>query len=174
MTPYEDHPTPEKRKEKLLTAFFFSLAVLFFAAAYFPGLPVPWVLQLFSVAGFGACIYLVSRYLVKSFSYRLEESTYGDAEELVIVEKTGKRMRTVCRIAVSDVQAAERITRANRKALLRKTGKGRVYCYQAQMEPTDHCLVSFLEGEDTSYLLISADDGLMDRILEHQRAIFVL
>ena len=24
MTPYEYHPTPEKRKEKLLTAFFFS------------------------------------------------------------------------------------------------------------------------------------------------------
>ena len=61
MTPYEYHPTPEKRKEKLLTAFFFSLAVLFFAAAYFPGLPVPWVLQLLSVAGFGGTSYTIQQ-----------------------------------------------------------------------------------------------------------------
>ena len=87
--------------------------------------------------------------------------------EFVIVEKTGKRVQTVCRIAVSDVQNAEKVTKESQKALFEKTKKCRVYRYQAQMEPSDHCLLTFSEGEETSYLLISADDGLINRILMH-------
>ena len=167
MNAYEYSPTPEKRKEKLLTALFFSLAVLFFAVSYLPDIPLPWVLQSVSIGGFGACIYLVSRYLVKTFSYRVEVSSYGDFMDLVIVEKTGPRVQTVCRIAVSDVQSLEQVTRENQKTIFEKTKKSRVYRYQSQMEPLDHCLLSFLEGEETAYLLISADEGLINRILMH-------
>lgn len=165
MNVYEYRPNPKKRKEKLLTAFFFSLAVLFFAAAYLPGIPLPWVFQSISVGGFGACIYLVSRYLIKSFSYRVEPSSYGEGVDFVILEKTGKRIQTVCRISVADVQEAEWITRENQKTAFQKTKKSRVYRYHSQMEPTDHCLVSFSEGEDTSYLLISANEPLIEQIL---------
>lgn len=164
MIPYEYRPTPEKRKEKLLTALLFSVAILFFAGSYLPGIPVPWAFQSVAVGALGGCIYLVSRYLSRSFSYRVEDSSYGDFTDLIIVEKIGKKTRTVCRIAVSDVQNVERLTRENRKPLLEKTKKSRVYQYHAQMEPTDHYLLTFLENEESSYLLISADQALIDRI----------
>ena len=167
MISYEYRPTPQKKKEKTLVTFAFCAAVLLFAASYIPNVFLPWLFQVLAVAGFGFCICVASRYLLRSYSYRLEPSTLGDFLDLVIVEQRKSRLQTVCRIAVTDVESAERLTEGNKKQVLAKTQKSRVYRYQAQMEPTDHYLLTALENEERIYLVISADQGLIDGILSH-------
>ena len=162
---YEYRPTPQKKKEKSLVTFSLCAAILLFAASYIPNVFLPWLFQVLAVIGFGFCICVVSRYLLRSYSYRLEPSTLGDFLDLVIVEQRKSRLQTVCRIAVVDVECVERLTEENKKQILSKTQKSRVYRYQAQMEPTDHYLLTARENEETIYLVISADQGLIDSIL---------
>ena len=161
---YEYNPTPEKRRERLWTGFLFSLAMILMILSYLPIVPLPWILQVLAVGLLSGCVYLAARYLLRSFSYRLEESRLGGID-LVVVEKCGKRLQTVCRISTADVTLAEKILQENKKQLLTKTKGDRFYRYQAQTDPEDHYLLTFLENGETAYLLISADQMLIDGIL---------
>ena len=161
---YEYSSNPEKRRERLLTAFLFSLAILLLVCSYLPGFPLPWILQVLVIGCLSGGVYFAARYLLRTFFYRLEESATGGVD-LIIVEKCRKRLQTVCRISTSDVSSAERITETTKKQLLAKTKGSRMYRYQAQIDPTDHYLLTFLENGETAYLLISADQRLIDGIL---------
>ena len=161
---YEYSPKPERRRERLLTGFLFSLAMVLMILSYLPTMTLPWIPQILAVGLLSGGVYFLARYLLRSFFYRLEESRLGGTD-LVVVEKCGKRLQTVCRISTLDVSLAEKLSRENQKQLLAKTKGSRFYRYQAQTDPVDHYLLTFLENGETAYLLICADQRLIDGIL---------
>ncbi len=161
MNTYEYRPTPQRRLEKTLAISSLTLAVLCFVLSRFPNVFLPWVLQILGVVAMTLCIFVFSS-LLRSFSYRVEVSTRGgDQRDFVIVEQTGKRLKTVCRISTEDVLEVEAVTKENKKEIAKKLRGKKVYRYQAQIDPVDHYLLRVLENEESIYIMISANECLV-------------
>ena len=153
----------KKRKEAFLAISLLILSVLFFAFAEFPAGLLP---QLFRLVGFlhlTAFLGVLLFCFLQSYLYCIEagESAYTEAPDFVILQRRGRQTRTVCRISVLDVQAVQRVTPENRKALHTEIKGRRVYHYCDRIRPDNLYLLTVTEGEDVCYIRIMADERLL-------------
>ena len=99
---YLYHPKFQKKKEKLLAWFLVALGVALYVASQFPGVPVPGLVQILGVGSLAGCILIVSRYVLRSYSYELVENEEGKTD-FIITEHYSRRKTVVCRVGVEDI-----------------------------------------------------------------------
>ena len=145
-------------------------AVAVFFTTIFPNMPLRWLLQLFAVGILVAIIYITTRYVTKSYIYKISPSDREGGFDFTVTELTGgKHAVTVCRVGVESITEITRLTPEN-KAEAKKTsladGRKR-FIYICDIQPP-HTLMLFAEecGESLA-IMISADEefaSLLSRI----------
>ena len=96
---YEFIPTPQTNKTKQLATWLFIFGIILFIAGGIKVIPFHFILQLASLASLTASIMLMGRFLLRAYSYRIEDM--GEGDEFFIDEITRRTRYTVCRIELS-------------------------------------------------------------------------
>lgn len=164
---YKYAPEPRRRKEKLLLAASLILGGASFSFSLLEWISYPALYQLAAFACFTASVMLLSRYLLRDYVYCVEPRN-GIPEaplDLTVTEALGRRSTVVCRIALSDIREAVRITAENRKVLAAQIKGKRVFVYTPEMSPLDCLLLTVEDGESVYFVKICADEALYSAIL---------
>ena len=128
-------------------------------------LPLPFMkpyrhLLEFLLAVFAAVVVTVAgRYLLRDYRYILTEN--GDGVDLVVIETQGKRRRTVCRVALSDIREIADECKDNRRSLnerCRTMKKRYDYCIDLSAERAFRIFLT--EREEKVSIRLSVDEGL--------------
>lgn len=160
---YEYTPIYTRKKELLTVAALLAVAVTLFAVSRLPWAPLPALWQLAAFVLFTGAILVTVRFLMKGYTYRvsLEGEGVDRVPEFTVIEQSGRRVQTVCRILLSDIVEAERVTKENR-ASLRADRRGKnTWQYYAELAAPDLCQLTVQDGEDHYFLLLQADERLL-------------
>ena len=161
---YTYSPKSEKKLEKVLFAGTVVLAVLLFSGSKIPGMPYPVVLQTLAFMAIVFAIMLISKYLIVGYSYSIEEGASGE-RELKITQRSGKRLRVVCRVPLSAISQKNVMTAENKKALRAQRKSRMIYHYIDEMSPERALLLDVCFGGEDFCLLIFADQTLETLLL---------
>ncbi len=157
---YEYRPAYSKKKEKKYCLVLTLAAVVLLALSQIPQMPLPALWQTVAVAMLAVAILLLSRYVLRGYAYRIEESEQG--RDLVILMQTGKRTRVVCRISVAYIDEVIRITPENREPQKQARRGHPVWLYYAEWQAEGLCQLHVRTPDEDAYLLLQSDDRLLD------------
>ncbi len=155
---YEYRPTYFKKKEKSYCLVLTLAAIILLALSRIPQMPLPVLWQAVAVAALAVAVMLLSRYLLRSYIYRIEENDRG--RDLVILMQTGRRTRTVCRVSVDYIEHALRLTPENSQAQKAARRGHTVWLYYSEWQARDLCQLHIHTPDEDAYLLIQSDDFL--------------
>ena len=105
MDVYEYIPQKSNKKAIGIIIILTALALVLFAfTLIFPSLPLKWIPQLIAIIAFVCVIFIISRYIAKSFLYTVVKND-DDTLDLTVTELTnaGRKKITVCRIAIANI-----------------------------------------------------------------------
>lgn len=171
MNVYEYTPPKSNKKAQGVIIILTSLAAgAFIFTLLFPSLPFRWGIQLITIMAFAAVIFIISRYMAKSFLY----AVFQDADELdfTVTEITngGRKQITVCRIGISNIEEAYRIDcsvseNAEKAKDIQKQAKSdgrKAFNYCPDINPTEFCILLVEECGEKFILKLSYDAKLWE------------
>lgn len=163
---YEYAPKPKRTKEKWILVLSLLFGSVSFAFSLFEWMLYPVLCQLAAVAFFTVSVVMLSRYLLRDYIYRVEPRGWDEEGplDLTVTEIYGKRRTVVCRIALSDIREAIRITDGNREELSQKRKGARSFVYTPEMGDANAILVTAADGDDLYFVKICADEELLSAI----------
>lgn len=157
---YEYSPKSSKLREKITVAISGILAAVLYILSILPGTLFAWAFQLGAVLCLTLAVLFTARFLLRRFVYSVEPSDSGSGTDFVIREQYGKKITTVCRIALHQIRRVEPWTKEGKSHLAAEMEGKRVFRYVAELFPQDAVLVIAEEAEENCFLLISADERL--------------
>jgi len=157
---YEYAPQLAKKRERLLCIFLPILGAALFFASVFPGMPLPWLVQMLAIGCFGATVMILSLCLMRSYVYTVEEGTGGNPD-FIITEYYGRRRTVVCRVALSDVLSVSPYGEETKKMLAEKKGASRCYVYTGALFDCSQYLLDVEAHGERFFLRICADKELL-------------
>ena len=169
MTVYEYRP--EKNNTRIFGIMMIMLslgAAFFFTPIIAPAVPFHWLFQLLGVVAIIAVIYLLTRYVAKSFVYAVIED---DGQlDFTVTELTngGRKAITVCRVAISnitelhvfDMNDPEQKLREKEMISTAHHESRKAYDYCADMKTSPVCILLLEECGEPLLIKIAADDRL--------------
>ena len=160
---YEYTPIYTRKKELLTVSALLAVAAVLMVASKLPWTSLPALWQLASFVLFTGAILVTVRFLMKSYTYcvSFDGESASQAPEFTIVERSGKRVQTVCRILLSDILEAERVTKENGASLKAKRRGKNTWQYYAELSAPDLCQLTVQDGDEWYFLLLQADDRLL-------------
>lgn len=163
---YEYAPKPKRTREKLILVLSLLFGSLSFVFSLFEWMLYPAICQLAAVAFFTVSVVMLSRYLLRDYIYRVApRGLDGEGPlDLTVTEIYGKRRTVVCRIALSDIREAVRITDENRDELSKKRKGARSFVYTPEMSDANAVLIEAADGDSLYFVKICADEGLFSAI----------
>jgi hypothetical protein len=161
---YEIIPQKDTKRLNLLTsALLIGAALMLAFTVIFKNVPYKWAFQLIGVGMLAIGIFYLSRYVMRSFIYRVERT--DDGTDLTVTEVQGRKAITVCRISVEGIEEVYTACPADRNEMTEalnkaKKNKRKHYNYCVDMFG-DKCLFVLATecGEDIS-LRLSYDETL--------------
>ena len=97
--------TPQKNAKKLTQVtglLFIGAAVLMVMTMLLPNIPYRWAVQLLSVGMLAMGIFIMTRYVMKSFVYAVIKT--DDGNDFTVTEIQNRHTVTVCRIGMSSIE----------------------------------------------------------------------
>lgn len=97
--------SPQKNTKKLATVtggLLGGAAIMIVFNAFMPNLPTPWMFQLLAVGMLMLAIFIVARYIMKSYVYAIIQENVE--KDLTVTEIQGRHTITVCRISLSGIE----------------------------------------------------------------------
>lgn len=157
---YEYAPKLKKTREKAAAALALVLGALSYGCSQL-SVPLPWIYQLIAVGCFGFSIWVIGRYLLRDYIYRVVPNHDGPAPDLTVTECYGRKRTVVCRIGLHEIVSCQPITSQNRQELA-KTVRGKI-CYSMMSEryPENGFLLTVTNGEACYFVKICADQALI-------------
>lgn len=153
--------TAKKGREIATAVMLFGVAIGVFYLSRIPGLPVPVLFQLLSVVLLVGAVLVVTRYVMRRYTCRLEPNQKGSVD-LVIEEHYGKRNTVVCRIYANQIVSLVRRTGQTWKESAGKRKGKRMYHYTASFSDPERVLAqvrSEEEGEEDFFLEFAANEA---------------
>lgn len=145
-------------------------AGLFLPSVLIQNLPFKWAFQLVSIAILTVVIFIVTRFMAKSFLYSVVQ-TDNDALDFTVTEITngGRSKITVCRIALRGIESVEEINRgkksdceAQRKIEKKAKKEGRKsFNYCPSLSPASVCILLCEECGEKFLIKLECDDTLL-------------
>ena len=161
---YEYAPLLTKRKERMIAILLLFLGLGLFGFSRIPGIPIPVIYQALGMLCLVATVGLVSRYLTRRYTYRVEPRDDGvedNVPDLVITEHYARRVLVVCRISVADIVEILPITDENQAEIKEKRGKQSFYDYTADLFSQNRYFLTVSDGEHHFCMRILADEELL-------------
>ena len=169
MTVYEYRP--EKNNTRIFGIMMIMLslgAAFFFTPIIAPAVPFHWLFQLLGVVAIIAVIYLLTRYVAKSFVYAVIED---DGQlDFTVTELTngGRKAITVCRVAISNITELHVFDLCDGEQKLREKeiwaeahrDSRKCYDYCHDIKTTPVCLIALDECGEPIMIKIAAEDRL--------------
>ena len=162
---------PEKNKNRLngiVMLLIGAAALMFLTPMVFTDIPFRWVIQLFGMLSLVAVIFIITRYIAKSFIYTIWQNDDGSLDMTVCELINGKKRTTVCRIGLegiteahlihtenSDEKIQEKQLSANARAERRKS-----FDYSHDIGASPVCVLLVRECGEELYIKLSANDEL--------------
>ena len=172
MNLYEYTPPKSNKKAAGIVLILFSLAAgLFLFTIIFPDIKFKWAIQLISIIAFVAVIFIISRYMAKSFVYAIFKNNDGTLDLTVSeVTNAGKKTITVCRIALNNIEESYLLDRsirehAEKASALQKRAKNeqrKLFNYCPDVNPTEICVILVEECNEKFLLKLSPDSTLWE------------
>ena len=170
MNVYEYTPPKSNKKASGIILILFSLAAgLFLFTLLFPSMPFRWAAQLISIAAFVAVIFIISRYVAKSFVYGILKLDDGSLDFTVTeITNAGRTQITVCRIALSSIENAYLLNRsipedASKIKALKTQAKAdgrKIFNYCPDVNPSEVCILLVDECDEKFLISLSPDSTL--------------
>ena len=163
---YEYIPHKDPRQATGLLVICLSAAVGFFTfPAMFQDMPLRWLFQLTGVAFLAAVIFVYTRYIAKSFIYRVEEREDGAAFTVIEVTSNGRSRVAVCCFALSSIEEAHRLSLddADKKKALGSKAKRegrRVFDFCPDASTPDVAYLFVEENGDRFLVKVATDQRL--------------
>lgn len=153
---YEFKPLRTNDKaQKLIILFFLGSAALLILSVFLKGIPFLWVIQLFAILLAGAAIFLVTRYVTKTYEYAVETVEEGTDLTVTEISSGGKRRITVCRVSLSGISEARAIEGKDDRLEALKREKRRIFDYRPDLLPERSILAVAKEGGQEYVLLLA-------------------
>ena len=156
---------------KVILILIVGAAALFGITVLFPTIAYRWAFQLLALGMLTLILFLVTRYLTRSYVYRIYDREDG-SRDLEILERqgNGKRQFTVCRVSLSgtvsltlldlcDGGASETLLAA------RKKEKKRIFDYCVDLQPEKSCLLQCNESGEELWIRLNYDPRLWDLLM---------
>lgn len=159
---YEYVPKRKNKKALILVA----MLILITAAGFLSAELIPayrWTVQLLAIAAAALAVLLCGRYLLKEYTYRIEEQSGGI--DFVVIERQGKRGLTVCKIGTNDILEAYFETPENKNMIAKKGRQLRRYDYCVDLGADGTLCLFVREGDETVAVRISPDDKIASILL---------
>lgn len=169
MTVYEYSPQKSNKKALGVTIILLSIAIGLFAfTMLFPTLPYRWGLQLIAIVAFVAVVFIISRFIAKTFLYAIVESENGLDFTVTEITNAGRTRITVCRIGVSNIESSYLLDTSlpeQQKALksLQKQAKSdgrKAFNYCPDINPAEVAILLVEECGEKFILKLSPDSTL--------------
>ncbi len=146
----------------------FAAAAILFGLSTTNGIPFPLIFQTGAVIFLVAAVYLTFRYSLCIYRYVVEPSGISDADgrelyDLVIISIIGKKMQTVARVALRDIDEVSVVKRGDKA--MRKTVKEslckdkQVFRYANTPVMAEECYISV--ATEGAVLVIPPDAGMI-------------
>ena len=167
----------EYRPEKNLTRIFgvmiilISLAAaLFFTPLIFPSVPFHWAFQLLGTVAVVAVIYLLTRYVAKSFVYAVIEDDGQLDFTVTELANGGRKVTTVCRVAIAniaelhvfDMNDPEQKLREKEMISTAHHESRKAYDYCVDMKTSPVCILLLEECGEPLLIKIASDAKLIE------------
>lgn len=157
---YEYAPKFLKRKEKQVTYGLFGVGAVLFVVSSIAGFPVPWVFQILGLAALGGAIYIYSACLARTYVYRVEDRG-RETPDLIVTERVGKRVQTVCRISLASVEAVLTVGRESKEERAKKRTGRQYFSYTGVLFDEVRYDVLATECDVPLLIRICADETLL-------------
>ena len=167
----------EYRPEKNLTRIFGAMiilislaAALFFTPLIFPGVPFHWAFQLLGTVDVVAAIYLLTRYVAKSFVYAVIEDDGQLDFTVTELANGGRKVTTVCRVAIANISELHVFDMNDPEQKLREKEmissahheSRKAYDYCADMKTSPVCILLLEECGEPLLIKIASDAKLIE------------
>ena len=169
MTVYEYSPQKSNKKALGVTIILLSIAIGLFAfTMLFPTLPYRWGLQLIAIVAFVAVVFIISRFIAKTFLYAIVENENGLDFTVTEITNAGRTRITVCRISLSNIEESHLLDCSNSKnienlKIIQKQAKSdgrKAFNYCPDINPAEVAILLVEECGEKFILKISPDSTL--------------
>lgn len=170
---YEYRSNEKKTFEAIVAALLLLFSTATLGASGFFEPPVSLLLRLLGAVGILATAWVTVNTLGKSYVYRIAPSDRDGASlDFTVTERIGTRTRTVCRIAVCDVEKV--LTRREARLEQKTNGSSRpVFCYMGRFfSREEYCLV--IRDDDGEALVRICSDARLVSLLKNENSNFCL
>lgn len=169
MTVYEYRPEKNNTRIFGIMMIMLSLGAAFFVTPLLvPSVPFHWLFQLLGVVAIIAVIYLLTRYVAKSFVYAVIEDDGSLDFTVTEITNGGRKAITVCRVAIANITELQIFDLRDGEQKLcekeiwaeahRESRKCYDYCHDIKTTPV--CLIALEECGEPLLIKIAAEDRL--------------
>lgn len=169
MTVYEYRPQKNNTRIFGIMMIMLSLGAAFFVTPLLvPSVPFHWLFQLLGVVAIIAVIYLLTRYVAKSFVYAVIEDNGSLDFTVTEITNGGRKAITVCRVAIANITELQVFDLRDGEQKLcekeiwaeahRESRKCYDYCHDIKTTPV--CLIALEECGEPLLIKIAAEDRL--------------
>jgi hypothetical protein len=179
MTIYEYKPEKNLSRIFGLMIIFIALAAaLFFTPILLPSVLFHWAFQFLGTVAVVAVIYLLARYVAKSFVYAVIDEDGQFDFTVTELANGGKKVTTVCRVAIAnitelhvfDMSDPEQKLREKEMISAARHESRKAYDYCADMKTSPVCILLLEECGEPLLIRIASDAKLVE-ILEGTRKV---
>ncbi len=171
MTVYEYRPEKNNTRIFGIMMIMLSLGAAFFVTPLLvPSVPFHWLFQLLGVVAIIAVIYLLTRYVAKSFVYAVIEDDGSLDFTVTEITNGGRKAITVCRVAIANITDLQVFDLCDGEQKLREkeiwaeahreSRKCYDYCHDIKTTPV--CLIALEECGEPLLIKIASDAKLIE------------
>ena len=170
MSLYEYTPPKSNKKALGVIIILLSLAIGLFAfTMIFPNIALRWLVQLIAVLALVAVIFIISRYMAKSFLYTIVQNDDGTLDlNIAEITNAGRKKITVCRIALANIEEAVLVSASipesvEKSGVLTQRAKSehrKSFNYCPDINPSEFCIILVEECGEKFILKLSPDATL--------------
>lgn len=160
---YSNTPKPKNTYAKIVSLICLLMGAALFVLANTKLFDSPALLQLAGIVLMTAAIYIASVYLLRQYSFSVEQNPSSEQKELdfVIMERRGKREIAVCRIGLDEIVEAREVNKQNKKQITENRRKMQRYTYDTTfIAPRRIELLCKYDDADIS-ILVTYDEKLL-------------
>ena len=142
-----------------------------------PNLPFKWLFQLIAIIDFTLVIFLITRFIAKSFLYSIIKVNDSDLDFTVTeITNGGKTKTTVCRIGIGGIEEIHIIDRSSKdeeqklqeiKRNARKEGR-KAFNYSTDINTPKLCIILCEECGEKFLITLAFDDTLVGYLNKNQ------